>query len=199
MQTLFNQLESNETAARHGVASGLRQFLASLSADSAVRSLIARTRKEPEQAGVVFKRLTRLAEEEIDPRYEHPSDTAMAAYLIILNGTDESLYRTAAEVVAGAQNIWWAKKLVDSGRRSNHTSNEVFSSLDFRVSDRNTFEVSDSLEAMIPVRVTYTGRTLLRPDTSVRRDANSAFAHTASACPKSTPTTPTRTLALKAA
>jgi len=164
MNELFQQIEGQEIAARLGVTSGFTQFVAALGCEPAVRSVSALIQNHPEDAALVFKRLTRLAEERIDLRYEHPSDTALSAYLMILRLADEELYKTAVDIVRGLPNIWWAAKLAEARQHSadDHT-HAVSQENPGRAAEAPGFRVSSrSLESMISASVTFSGRKLIR-------------------------------------
>jgi hypothetical protein len=160
MYELFEQLESAEAGARLGLNSGFRTFLNAVNGEPAVRQLSEHVKRSARGADLVFSRLTRLAEEQIDPRYEHPRDAAMAAYLLILSIANEGLHRTAADVVLRASNTWWAKRVAEAGRIDTQTTaTSPVQTGDFREVIKVAFD-SQSHETLIPARVTYSGLSL---------------------------------------
>ena len=199
MQDLFEQIESPETAARLGANSGFRHFLGDLGTDPAVREIAIRIRRDPQAVNVLFKRLTRLAETQIDARYEHPSDTALAAYLLVLSLADEGLHRTAAAIVSSVPNTWWARKVAETRRRDTQSAAEaidVATPAQHRNSRQPPVVVeSESYESAIAARITYDGR-LIRSDARQSGDADTTFTDLIAAATRSTAatTTPTNTV-----
>ena len=124
MRALFQAVESPRSAARLNVASGSEHFLRLLSQDPVVRELLADATIRS-QAEDVLRRLLHLAQQCVDPRYENPFASALAAYLLVLHSTHLDLARIAAEAVrATARNCWWAERTAREALKRETTSGE---------------------------------------------------------------------------
>jgi hypothetical protein len=106
VRELLAEIEGTAFALRVGVASGLKHFGRLLRDQKAVGALARAAQSNVEVARVVFSRLVRLSRLRIDPRYENPSDVAVAGYLLVLSATE--LYAAAVDEVLASQNLWWA-------------------------------------------------------------------------------------------
>jgi hypothetical protein len=148
LNKLFAEIESTETAVRTGVVSGYRLFLSALDSLPAVRELKELCKKE-EAAVKVLQRVLRISEYSIDTRFENPLDTAIAAYLYILGGTNPRLARIATVAVQRAVNCWWAPKVADAISATLLPSKTEDSSLEIerRIDERIPFYTATSLGA----------------------------------------------------
>ncbi len=107
---LFDDIENAQFAARQGVASDLRTFLLGIMNEPSVQGL----RSLLESADVretVLQRCANLSRVSSDPRYENPNDTALAAYLALLDLKCPELARLGAHYVSTVSRCWWANKL----------------------------------------------------------------------------------------
>jgi hypothetical protein len=176
VRELFEQIESQEFATRLGLHSGVIQFLRDLARQASVRALTNRMAEDPRCVKATFARLARLADEAIDLRYEHPADTAVAAYLVALRPTSERLYEAARQIVSAMPNTWWARKVVDAGVPVATPSEAVSASpIDDAPERTVTTHVGDeSFESLIKTRVGYNERIVHAIDVTARSAANSA-------------------------
>lgn len=104
------EIESTSIAARLGVASDLRTFVAGMKLEPAVCSLYE-SMHEPESLGRVLSRISALSRRQADYRYENPWDTALAVYLWMVAHRDRERAKLAAAIVSHAPQCWWAAKL----------------------------------------------------------------------------------------
>jgi hypothetical protein len=111
MNEYFDQIEALTFAARVGVASDFRTFVAACLDENAVLAL----RRAMADVGLRIKvvhRALRLARQANDPRYESRWDSALAVYLLLLkDGGEDSLTRLVADSLATTPQLWWARKL----------------------------------------------------------------------------------------
>jgi len=107
---LFAALESMEFANEVSVASSKRMFVNAVSRTGQFADLCERS-KSAEVASHVLGRIAALCQLEVDYRYQHPQDVALAAYLLALSASGSSACPTACEVILGARQTWWAKRI----------------------------------------------------------------------------------------
>jgi hypothetical protein len=100
-------IETHEFAARLGAASDWASLLTALESAEPVVDLL----RDTSNARRVAERVIDLAAREIDPRYEHPLDAALTAYLVALSRMDRDLAELAATVVLRIPQLWWASKV----------------------------------------------------------------------------------------
>jgi len=103
----ITSIESNEFAARVGVASDWNNLVAALENADAVVDVL----RDPSNARRIAERVVDLASREVDPRYENPLDFALTAYIVVLSRLDRSLAELAAAVVLRIPQLWWASKV----------------------------------------------------------------------------------------
>jgi hypothetical protein len=106
----MKEIESHTFAARVNVASDLRTFLQAAQAEPSVKDLLEEL-DSPEKRPAVLSRIYELTQQQVDPRYENPWDTALAIYVWAMSLKDLDLAAIAAEVTARAPQCWWAAKL----------------------------------------------------------------------------------------
>jgi len=61
----------------------------------------------------VLNRVRDLCGQHVDYRYEHPFDTAIAAYLLILRQFDKDVAAIAAGLALQAHELWWGHRLAE--------------------------------------------------------------------------------------
>ena len=104
----FKHLESVEFSGHANVASGLRVFLTYVEGSEPYRCLYDQADKEP-----VFDRLCVLAATHEDELRENINDTAVAAYLCLLNGTQWNDKAKAQVSAYSPPGKWfWARRVV---------------------------------------------------------------------------------------
>jgi hypothetical protein len=106
---LFQRAESAEFSAKANIASGLTLFLGILEEDDTVRSLVKLLKDQPHWVIDVLSRTEQLARLSIDPRYENPSDVALATYCWALQLVHPQVAKIGANFAAHAQGAWWAR------------------------------------------------------------------------------------------
>ena len=111
LNELFQVIESREMEFRLSAASGLRVFVKGAVSQPEVTHLIDVAGSDTLVSYGVLLRLTNLASQECDPRYENPYDTAIAIYFLVLREVNSSLIGMSAISISGARNLWWANKL----------------------------------------------------------------------------------------
>jgi hypothetical protein len=107
---IIQKIESVEFSVLLGIASSYRLFRKILYDREEMKALLKLLRESSENRWIVFTRVAKLAQSEIDLEYENPWDTALVAYLEALSLTDLELAKTAANPVLLAKNCWWAEK-----------------------------------------------------------------------------------------
>jgi hypothetical protein len=109
-QELFSGIESRRFAALVNVASNLKTFLRALDAQPEVQNLAAAMASSEVQSAVLA-RVTELAGKDFDQAYENPWDSALAAYVWLLNTADPQMAAAAATQVRTCSRCWWASKV----------------------------------------------------------------------------------------
>jgi hypothetical protein len=104
------EVESLAFSARVNIASDFRTFLRAVAAEEAMSSL-ALLIKDPETAFRLMKRTLALVEQRFDYRYEHPRDSAIATYLLLLAARWPQLAGITAEAAASVPRTWWAAQV----------------------------------------------------------------------------------------
>lgn len=178
MDDIIRQIESAETTARLGIHSGYRQLIRALVADSPVRLLRGWLRDHPEDKFSIFARVATLAEERIDPRYEHPSDTAFSIYLVVLASTDDDLYQAAREIVGALPNLWWTRKMFEARKVAPAELLEQIGG--GRAAFSGLRPTSQSIDSLIPAPASYGNRRILPVMSSRTSGANTTSGDDAS-------------------
>ena len=111
LSELFQVIESREMELRLSAASGLRVFVKGALSQPEVATLIDAAGNDTLVEYGVVLRLTNLASQDCDPRYENPCDTAIAIYVVVLREVNSPLIDMSAISISGARNLWWASKL----------------------------------------------------------------------------------------
>jgi len=169
----MREIESRAFALRSNIASGISSFLYGIAHEEAVEFLLDELRS-PAQANSLLAKVLELAAEMRDSRFEHPRDTAIAAYLWLLAIKNPSSARLAASALTSVEGFWWARKVaqrileqtqsmgsdVRAQRLVSHqrlVSQKVASWVDFRLGDDQALLVADVHWTPSTVRV-LTGR-----------------------------------------
>lgn len=93
------------------VVSSYRHFFKAVAQEPAARKLYSAMLALGEAREEVLGRLQDLAALEIDRRYEHPKDTALAVLLWLIYFSSPEYQLMAADIVDRAPQCWYAKKL----------------------------------------------------------------------------------------
>jgi hypothetical protein len=112
LEDLFQTIESHEFSATVNLASNFRTFLHILGSEQPVQSL-ARQLDDPAAREAVYSRVFALLKDQGEEAYEHPWDSALAAYLWLLAEHDRDLAKAAAAKVLEAPRCWWARKMAE--------------------------------------------------------------------------------------
>jgi hypothetical protein len=107
---LFGIIESPEFSATLNLASDFATFVGILGSEKAVCDLGDLMRDEAGRLAVCQRTLA-LAADEGQEGYEHPWDSALAAYLWLLADKDSQLANLAATRIAESPRCWWARKM----------------------------------------------------------------------------------------
>lgn len=116
LSELFHVIESREMELRLSAASGLHVFVKGANSQPEVATLIDAARSDTLVEYGVLIRLTNLASQDCDPRFENPCDTAIAIYFGVLREVNSPLIDMSAISISGARNLWWASKLAGQVR-----------------------------------------------------------------------------------
>jgi hypothetical protein len=108
------RIEAHAFAAMVNLASNFKTFLRILVAQPEVQALLAAAKgADGTIIADVLLRLLHLTGRPFDPRYEHPDDAAMAAYLVVLYLRSEDLADIGAAAVLQCQQCWWARRVAE--------------------------------------------------------------------------------------
>ncbi len=147
IEQAMNEIESLELCARVNIASGYRIFLQLIQEEESVRILLRELNSREQMSKIlqmVLNRISDILQKQSDPRYENPSDTAIAIYLWVISVKDLNLAKAAAAFVDQAPRCWWAAKVSHEV-----LSNEPFRS-DSRTSDWNRVLIPQASKSVTP-------------------------------------------------
>jgi hypothetical protein len=113
VEEAFEEIEGVEFGAAVGVASSLKVFLGIVASCSAVKTLLEAVR-QPGVPDVVPRRITTLLAKEPENGYEHPDDTALAAYLWVLGEQRPDCAEIAACEIHNGLRLHWARMLAEA-------------------------------------------------------------------------------------
>lgn len=112
INTLFLAIEGDRFAAEVRVASTLDTILWKIDEHASVRQLAKLLDSAPQShLRSVVGRIEVLSKALFDVHYENPHDTALTAYLRIIDGFDPDLSPILSDMILGARQIWWAHQL----------------------------------------------------------------------------------------
>ena len=107
---LLERAESIQFATELNVVSSERLFESALRHHPLVTDLFGHL-TDVESREQLAVRLADLLYRDIDPRYEHPHDVAIAVYLRLLDVSDPQLGGLAAATAVRQPNLWWARSV----------------------------------------------------------------------------------------
>ncbi len=110
-QELQRKIESEEFTAMLNVASTSKAYLTGLNEQPAFKELTQLLRDSFADVNEVVRRIRALATVEIDPHYENPYDSALAAYVWALAVTRPNIARVAAVAAVSARQTWWGREV----------------------------------------------------------------------------------------
>jgi hypothetical protein len=108
----MERIEGHAFSAMVNLASDVSTFLRILTSQPEVRALADEMKSERVTLDV-FTRVGELAASPVEEGYEHPADSALAAYLWLLSARDDDYSARAAETVLECKQCWWARKVVE--------------------------------------------------------------------------------------
>jgi hypothetical protein len=114
----MNATEAMEWIERHtfsamvNLASDFPTFLRILTSQPEVQALADEMKSEQVTLDV-FARVGALAATLSDNQYEHPADSALAAYLWLLSAKNGDYSARAVEMVLEGKQCWWARKMAE--------------------------------------------------------------------------------------
>ncbi|MHB1423516.1 MAG: hypothetical protein ACYC3I_10050 [Gemmataceae bacterium] len=106
----MERIEGDAFSAKANLVSDFPTFLRILTAQPEVRAFADEMKSERVQLDV-FARVGELAASPVEEGYEHPADSALAAYLWLLSARYGDYSARAAETVLECKQCWWARKM----------------------------------------------------------------------------------------
>lgn len=108
----MQRIEGHAFSAMVNLASDFPTFLRILTSQAEVRALADEMKSEP-VALKVFARVGELVALPIEEEYEHPADSALAAFLWLLSTANGDYSTKAADAVLECKQCWWARKMAE--------------------------------------------------------------------------------------
>lgn len=108
----MERIEGQAISATVNLASDFPTFLRILNSQPEVRALA--DEMKPERVAIdVFARIGELIASPADEKYEHPADSALAAYLWLLSARNGDYSARAADTALECKQCWWARKMAE--------------------------------------------------------------------------------------
>jgi hypothetical protein len=111
----MEKIEGHAFSATVNLASDFPTFLRILTSQPEVQALTAEMNSERVKLDV-FARIVELTASPFEEQYEHPADSALAAYLWLLSAKDGDCSARAVETVLECKQCWWARKMAEHVR-----------------------------------------------------------------------------------
>ena len=108
----MERIEGHAFSALVNLASDFPTFLRILTSQPEVQAL-AEEMKSDRVTIDVFSRVSEVATSPVEEGYEHPADSALAAYLWLLSTREGDYSTKAAETVLECKQCWWARKMAE--------------------------------------------------------------------------------------
>ena len=129
---IFRKIESPEFALTLGLSGSRTRAMQTLVRLPEVEDLLKVLGEDVEATRMVANRAATLVETEIDLRYTHPADAAIAVYLRALDILNSDLALVLASTMARLRtNLWWSLPIIDSLRRLVKVTNVAVAVADF--------------------------------------------------------------------
>ncbi|MCZ0936398.1 MAG: hypothetical protein OXJ54_14585 [Gemmatimonadetes bacterium] len=113
--TILREIESAEFALKLGLSGSRARAMQALVDLPEAKALLDSLRENASAVHGIASRVEDLLQAEIDPRYTHPDDAAIAVYLRALDLFAPRLAVDLAPMVADRrQNLWWSVPVLDS-------------------------------------------------------------------------------------
>ncbi|MCI0709177.1 MAG: hypothetical protein L0154_03355 [Chloroflexi bacterium] len=143
LEALFSKIETLEFEVNLAIASGSTLFNMILAEHALIQEFRRMLRESSENKYKTLKRIQYLLTEEAEPRFVHPNDIFIAAYLWALNKVDTTFAFYASRLVLDTPQLWWARII----------AKEIIERFSARMSQPQVVDVSTS-EDTIDVRFT---------------------------------------------
>ena len=111
----MERIEGHAFSALVNLASDFPTFLRILTSQPEVQALAEEMKCERAMLDVLA-RIGELAAAPVDGEYEHPADSALAAYLWLLSAKHGHYSARAADAVQECKQCWWARKMAEHVR-----------------------------------------------------------------------------------
>jgi hypothetical protein len=111
----MERIEGHTFSALVNLASDFPTFLRILTSQPEVQALAEEMKCERVMIDV-FARIGELAAAPVEGEYEHPADSALAAYLWLLSAKDGDYSARAVNMVQECNQCWWARKMAEHVR-----------------------------------------------------------------------------------
>lgn len=108
----MERIEGQAFSAMVNLASDFSTFLCILTSQPELRVLADEMKSEPVMLDI-FARLGELAAKPVEEGYEHPADSALAAYLWLLSTANGDYSARAADTLLECKQCWWARKMAE--------------------------------------------------------------------------------------
>lgn len=108
----MDRIEGHVFAAIDNLASDFPTFLRILATQPEMGALAEEMECERVRLDVLA-RVVELAATPAEDGYEHPADSALAAYLWLLSGKDCADAESAVETILKCKSCWWARKMAE--------------------------------------------------------------------------------------
>lgn len=125
LEHIMQEIEGAEFRFVANLAGGIRAFKEIVREQKTFESLQEYVGSNADCGQEVLARIYTLASLETDPQYEHPYDTAMAAYLFALEITGSQYSAQAADVLTSVSTLWWAAKIADQVLANNEQRSQT--------------------------------------------------------------------------
>jgi len=110
LRKLLRQLEGHEFVAAVNVASDFATAQRIIRRHPTTRRIARLIAEENQSITDIVNAIRRITRRAIDPRYESPSDVALAVLLYLLADIDKATAAFAATLVLRAPQTWWARR-----------------------------------------------------------------------------------------
>jgi hypothetical protein len=111
----MGRIEGHAFSAMVNLASDFPTFLRILASQPEMRALADEMKSEC-VARDLLARIVELAAAPAEEEYEHPADSALAAYLWLLSARDGDYSARATETILECKQCWWARKMAEHVR-----------------------------------------------------------------------------------
>lgn len=152
-EAVFEQIEGLEFSTYINLASDFRTFIDVLGDQACIRALLDGINSTDDYLEVLYH-VIELCNLEIDKRYRHPMDAALAAYLYALLQKHPKIALAAAKNIRHLPNLWWASMMTDDVIQNTQMDEEDSLITDWTLSTRRRAPIikTDSPTVRISLR-----------------------------------------------